>query len=188
MTRLDRVIQILDRAIGGPNVNIGVHRAFWRGLTRDQFVAKKVFDLPLVTVSDGRHSNLVKALRGESPFGIDLPTPPADAEFSRMPAGLEAVPEPDIAFIQQWIDDGCPDEPERGQRTSLATDECTHGELAHRRHLVRRSSNRVGRQQQWPDRAHGRTAGHPGSSSCTTRTSIFDASDLLLARAAGPAH
>jgi photosystem II stability/assembly factor-like uncharacterized protein len=111
MTRLERVIQILDQAIGGPNVNIGVHRAFWRGLTRDQFVAKKVFDLPLVTVSDGRHSNLIKALRGESPFGIDLPTPPAGAEFSRMPAGLAPVSDPDIAFIQQWIDDGCPDEP-----------------------------------------------------------------------------
>lgn len=111
MTRLDRVTQILDQAIGGPNVNIGVHRAFWRGLTREQFVTKKVFDLPLVTVSDGQHSNLVKALRGESPFGIDLPTPPPDAEFSRMPAGLAAVAEEDIAFIQQWIDDGCPDEP-----------------------------------------------------------------------------
>ena len=28
MTRFERVVQILDQAIGGPNVNIGVHRAF----------------------------------------------------------------------------------------------------------------------------------------------------------------
>ena len=59
--------------------------------TRSVRLAKKVFDLPLVTVSDGQHSNLVKALRGESPFGIDLPTPPPEAEFSRMPAGLAPV-------------------------------------------------------------------------------------------------
>jgi hypothetical protein len=86
MTRFERVIQILDQSIGGPGVNIGVHQAFWRGLTRDQFVAKKVFRLAIVTVSDGAGSNLVKALKGQSLFGIDLPDPPPDAEFSRMPA------------------------------------------------------------------------------------------------------
>ena len=112
MTRFERVIHILDQAVGGPSVNIGVHRAFWRGITRDDFVAKTVFGLALVTPSDGRGSNLVKALKGESPFGIDLPDPPADAQFSRMPAGLPPVPDSDIALIQTWIDDGCPDGPE----------------------------------------------------------------------------
>jgi hypothetical protein len=53
MTRYERVMQILDEAIGGPNVNIGVHGAFWRGLTRDQFVAKKVFNRDLVIVGNG---------------------------------------------------------------------------------------------------------------------------------------
>ena len=43
-----RVIEILDQAIGGPDVGIGAHRAFWRGLTRDEFVAKKVFGRALV--------------------------------------------------------------------------------------------------------------------------------------------
>jgi hypothetical protein len=31
MDRYKRVIEILDNAIGGPNLNIGIHGAFWRG-------------------------------------------------------------------------------------------------------------------------------------------------------------
>ena len=36
------VVAILDEAIGGPGVGIGAHRAFWRDISRDEFVAKKV--------------------------------------------------------------------------------------------------------------------------------------------------
>ncbi len=108
MERYQKVLDILDRAIGGPDVNIAIHRAFWRGLSRDEFVAKKVFGLDVVTVGHGAESNLVKALRGEAPFGSDVPNPPAGAQFSRMPAGLPPVSDGDIAFIEQWVDDGCP--------------------------------------------------------------------------------
>lgn len=107
MTRYQRVIQILDEAIGGPDVSIGVHGTFWRSMTRDQFVAKKVFGRELLKLNTGAESNLVKALKGESPFGADLPDPPLDSEFSRMPAGLDRVPVDRIAFIEQWIDEGC---------------------------------------------------------------------------------
>ncbi|MGH3947152.1 MAG: YCF48-related protein [Pseudonocardiaceae bacterium] len=110
MSRFDQVIQILDEAVGGPEVNIGFHRAFWRRLTRDEFVAKQVFGLDLVVADDGAASNLVKALKGESPFGADLPDPPPDAGFSRMPAGRPPVSPENIAFIEQWIDDGCPEQ------------------------------------------------------------------------------
>ena len=103
-----RVIAILDQSIGGPGINISAHGAFWRGLSRDQFVAKKVFSLPLVVVGKGAESNLVKALKGQPPFGADLPTPPAGANWPRMPADLPPVPDADIAFIEKWIDDGCP--------------------------------------------------------------------------------
>src|SRR5262249_11263373 len=92
-------------------VNIGVHGAFWRGLTRDQFVAKMVFGNALVVVGDGASSNLVKALKGESPFGIDLPNPPPTAQYSRMPAGLPPVSDPNIAFIKKWIDACCLEDP-----------------------------------------------------------------------------
>jgi Ferritin-like len=111
MNRFERVIQILDDAIGGPDASIGAHGAFWRELTRDQFVAKKVFGLDLIVVGQGASSNLVKALKGESPFGADLPDPPPDANFPRMPAGLDPVSEEDIAFIERWIDEGCPEDP-----------------------------------------------------------------------------
>ena len=42
MTRYERVQQILDESIGGPDTQIGVHGAFWRGKTRDAFVAMLV--------------------------------------------------------------------------------------------------------------------------------------------------
>jgi hypothetical protein len=111
MTRYERVMQLLDEAIGGPNTNIGVHGAFWRGLARDQFVTKKVFNRDLMVVGNGAASNLVKALKGEAPFVADLTDPPPGAQFSRMPAGLPPVSDANIAFIQTWIDDGCPEDP-----------------------------------------------------------------------------
>ena len=110
MNRFLRVLEILDNAVGGLAAPVGAHGAFWRGLTRNQLVAKKVFGLPLITVGNAATSNLVKALAGESPFGADLPVPPPDASFNRMPSGLAPVPPADQAFIRQWIDDGCPDE------------------------------------------------------------------------------
>ncbi len=111
MNRFERVIQILDNAIGGPDAIIGAHGTFWRGLTRDQFVTKNVFTLDVITVGQGASSNLVKALKGETPFGSDLPNPPPDAGFPRMPAGLDPVAAQDIAFIEQWIDEGCLEDP-----------------------------------------------------------------------------
>ena len=112
MGRYERVCAILDDAIGGPDAAIGVHGPFWRGLTRDQFLAKKVFGRPLLVVGDGAASNLVRALTGEAPFGVDLEEPPEGAMFSRMPAGLPPVAPESIAFIQAWIDDGCSEDVE----------------------------------------------------------------------------
>jgi photosystem II stability/assembly factor-like uncharacterized protein len=122
MTRYERVLQILDNAIGGATVTIGAHQAFWRGLSRDAFVAKKVFNRPLVVVGDGAGSNLVKALSGQAPFGADLPDPPPGAQFNRMPSGLAPAPATDIAFIKQWIDDGCPDLAENQKLSWRPTD------------------------------------------------------------------
>lgn len=102
MNRFQSVIDILDRAIGGPTVQIGFHRAFWR-VPRDQFIEVRVFDeFDLVVVGDGAASNLIKALKGEAPFdGSGSP---------RMPVGGEVPPE-EIAFIERWIDEGCLEDP-----------------------------------------------------------------------------
>ncbi|CAD73688.1 MAG TPA: hypothetical protein DDX19_05000 [Rhodopirellula baltica] len=110
-TRFDRVIEILDESIGGPSVTIGVHGAFWRNKTRNEFIAFQFAGLDLIVVNDGSGSNMVKALKGEAPFGADLPNSPAGARFSRMPAGFDPVSNSDIQFIEQWIDDGCPEDP-----------------------------------------------------------------------------
>lgn len=110
MTGFQRVIDILDRSIGGPDVGIAAHGAFWRGLTRDQFVTHKVFNRELLVVGRGADSNLVKSLRGEAPFGADLDTPPPGAIFPRMPFGFPPVADADIALISKWIDEGCPEQ------------------------------------------------------------------------------
>lgn len=111
MTRYERIQQMLDEAIGGASAQIGSHGAFWRGKTRDQFVALVVRNRQLLIVGNGANSNLVKALKGEVPFGADLENPPPGATLSRMPEGLDPILPENIAFIQQWIDDGCPEDP-----------------------------------------------------------------------------
>ena len=122
-SRYQRVIKVLDDAIGGPDGQIAFHGPFWRGLSRDQLVAMEVFGLPLLEVGSGATSNLVLSLKGESPFGVDLPEPPPDSQFSRMPAGMPPAPAADIAVVESWIDDGCPDddEPEPPTLTWRAT-------------------------------------------------------------------
>ena len=110
MNRFQRVIDILDESIGGPDAGFAGHGPFWRELTRDEFVAFKVFGVhDLLVVGDGAASNLVRSLRGEFPFGEDLDDPPPGARFPRMPVGLDPVSDNDIGFIESWIDDGCPE-------------------------------------------------------------------------------
>ncbi len=108
MGGFQRVQEILDLAIGGPDAGIGRHGPFWRDVTRDEFVVMKVFGKPVVSLGDGAASNLVRALKGEAPFGRDLPVPPPGATIKRMPVGFDPVPEAAIAEIERWIDDGCP--------------------------------------------------------------------------------
>jgi len=109
MTRFENVVQILDTAVGGAAAAVGFHGAFWRNISRNDFVAKKIFGLSLITLGKGSDSILVKAIKGQTPFGADTGNP--DADFNRMPSGKPPVPDADIAFIQKWIDDGCPEDP-----------------------------------------------------------------------------
>ena len=110
MKRFTQVKGVLDTAVGGPGVTVGgPHKAFWRTMTRDQLVAHKILGLPIITLGDGNGSNMVKALRAEAPFGLDVGTP--GATIDRMPAGgRDPVPPDQIAIIAAWIDDRCPDD------------------------------------------------------------------------------
>lgn len=112
MTDYSDVKRILDDAVEGSS--FGAHGPFWRGFTRDQFVAHSVFGFALIAVnSDGSFdpeaSNLVKALEGRAPFGEDLTPRPPGALFPRMPVGFPAVPQSQIQQIRDWISAGCPD-------------------------------------------------------------------------------
>jgi hypothetical protein len=111
MTGFRDIQDALDRILG-----VGLppdHGSFWRGVSRDEFVALSVFGLELVVVGDPEASNLVRSLRGLAPFGSDLPDPPPDSFMRRMPAGRPPASEEDIALIEGWIRAGCPDEPTR---------------------------------------------------------------------------
>ena len=109
MNRFLYVKEILDESVGGSTATVGgPHRAFWRSQSRDQFVAFKIIGLPIVALGKGNESNIIKALRGEAPFGSDIGTP--DASIRRMPAGRDPIPADRIAFISSWIDDGCPED------------------------------------------------------------------------------
>lgn len=104
----DRVVQILNNAVCGASTDVRAHGAFWRGTDRDTFVDLEIRGLPLLIVGDGNNSNLIKALRGQAPFGKGLAPEPEGALYQRMPAGRPSVEPNDIQFIQDWIDDDCP--------------------------------------------------------------------------------
>jgi hypothetical protein len=111
-----RVVAILDAAVRG--FRVGAHHNFWRNCTRDQFVQLSVFGLPLLTVMpdgsfDAAGSNLIKALRGEPPF--DGPDKAEAPQMPRMPAHRPPLAPADLAFVQQWIAAGCPDDDPPGQ-------------------------------------------------------------------------
>src|SRR3712207_1077578 len=100
MNRFQEVVSLLDKAIGGPTVSIGIHGPFWRGKTKDDFIEATVIGQEVLIVGDGANSNLIKALRGEPPFGTD--TGSAGAMFRRMPAGRPPMPPENIAILQRW--------------------------------------------------------------------------------------
>lgn len=55
MNRFEQVITILDNVVGGPASPVSFHGAFWRGVTRDEFVKRKIFGLPLIEVATARN-------------------------------------------------------------------------------------------------------------------------------------
>jgi hypothetical protein len=108
MSRFRDVQQILDRVLGGrPLAN---HGMFWRGVTRDQFIALQVFGLRMVVPGEPGRSGVMSALKGAPPFTLDN-----DAPNARPPAS-----EQDIATVSTWIARGCPDEPASAMGTFSA--------------------------------------------------------------------
>ena len=108
MTPFEQVVQYLEDSVNG--ITIGAHGNFWRGLTKEQFkkyIVSVNVNVPLLKVGDCAGSNLIKALKGELPFGKNNGV--AGAAFNQMPDTTQYNPLPDaqITFIKTWIDGGC---------------------------------------------------------------------------------
>ncbi len=100
------VVELLDAAVNGPGTEVGPpHYAFWRNVTRDDFVAKRLLGQPILVLGEGAQSNLILSLKGQPPFGSG-----PDVKFPRMPVGFDPMPDDSIRAIETWIDEGCPDE------------------------------------------------------------------------------
>jgi hypothetical protein len=95
MGRYTEVITILDNLVAGKQ--IGAHGAFWRGKSRDQFVAQMVFGYPLLVIGNSTNSNIIRALSGAAPFGSDAGT--RNSMFRRMPGGLPPASKSDIGML-----------------------------------------------------------------------------------------
>ena len=105
-TRYQRVQSILNQATGdGTPFHDGQAR-FWDLPLADFLALTTIYEVQLIApkgADRGARSGLIKALKGELPFG-------QDGDFPRMPVNRPPVTPENIAYIQKWIDDDCPDE------------------------------------------------------------------------------
>ena len=119
MTTFRDVQEILDRALGGPR--LANHGMFWRGVTRDQFVALEVFGLRMVVPGEPGRSGLISALKGAPPF-VDI----GDDPKARPLASGQ-----DIETISTWIAQGCPDNYAARDRGAVASEAVTVSDNDH---------------------------------------------------------
>jgi tyrosinase len=116
-----RVREILDAAAGDSESTYGGIGRFWN-LDLPTFKDARVYDVRMIAPEpaascccDGESrsasSGLIKGLRGEAPFD--------GSRFPPLPWGGTPVAAADIAFIADWIDNGCPGEDELSARLEM---------------------------------------------------------------------
>ena len=119
-TRYEQVKQILDRAAAESTADYDGHPRFWH-LPLPQLLNVEIYGVRMIAppetaapscchhdeavgdtavTSRSARSGLIKGLRGQPPFD--------GSQYPPLPWGGQAVPEADISFIADWIDDGCP--------------------------------------------------------------------------------
>lgn len=108
-TRYADVKAILNAAAAGSKSNYGGAGTFWDG-PLDEFKTVKVFGVRMIAPEEkapccddesrSARSGLIRGLRGQPPFDGN--------RFPPLMWGGARVAEPDIQFIADWIDDGCP--------------------------------------------------------------------------------
>ena len=123
-SRYDRVKQILDEASGDVHPSYQGHDRFWN-LPHAQFLEVSLYGVRMIAPAQdssgsapgkscchgpaavglqtgrGASSGLIKGLKGQPPFD--------GSQFPKLPWGGSPVGFEDIAFIEKWIDDGCPE-------------------------------------------------------------------------------
>ncbi|HWM24852.1 MAG TPA: tyrosinase family protein [Chthoniobacterales bacterium] len=117
ITRYEKVKQILDRAAADSNVDYDGQGQFWhlplpklleveiggvRMIAPAQAAAPSCCHPVAASEAEGRgaRSGLILGLRGQAPFD--------GTKFPPLPWGGKPVPESEIGFVSDWIDDGCP--------------------------------------------------------------------------------
>jgi hypothetical protein len=104
MTKFSDIQKILDDAVEDGNVG-PPHGAFWRGVTRDEFVIKKILGCPIIHSENGSFigskSQLVTILKGSITDCNQKSRP-------QMPFGFDPVADDKIQTISDWIDAQCP--------------------------------------------------------------------------------
>jgi len=130
INRYHHVQAILDAAAGDNTDLYGSSTPFWK-LPYEEFLKCEIYGVSMIIPKSegpeptstpkksdccctkdkedlatplvrGNETGLIRGLRGEAPFD--------GKPFARLPWGGEEVSEEDILFIQDWIDDGCPEE------------------------------------------------------------------------------
>jgi len=97
-----KIVQMLEEAVRGFDV-LRAHKSFWRGKTRDKFIAEPVIGSIPIELGNPESSELVAVLRGTS------------GSFSQMPRRRPPIPESRIQYLEHWITQNCPDSDPAGQ-------------------------------------------------------------------------
>jgi len=92
-----------------PNIESAPHLAFWRTMSRDEFVNKDTSDWgvsgPLVALNNPNGSNFFLALSGKAPFdGSELPQMP---DTNADPNARTATQD-ELNLVETWISNGAP--------------------------------------------------------------------------------
>jgi len=117
ITRYERVKQILDQGAAGSSADYGGLGPFWH-LPLAQFLQVEIHGVRMIASdvapapscchgdsvgaaaeSRSARSGLIRGLRGLPPFD--------GTQFPRLLWGGQSIPEENIGFISDWIDDGC---------------------------------------------------------------------------------
>lgn len=118
ITRYEKVKQILDQGAAGSSVDYGGLGPFWH-LPLPQFLQVELHGIRMIapdvapapscchggaadTAAESRsaRSGLIRGLRGQPPFD--------GTQFPPLLWGGQSIPEEEIGFIADWINDGCP--------------------------------------------------------------------------------